>query len=670
MKCKQQNGQAMVFGLLFMGLIGLGMILLFNQGILTRDRVQVENAADAAAYSQAKLFARHQNLIAYTNRAIVANELSVGQVVALASWGKRYANMPRWINSFPIYQLPIAVIIPRPTIGDVVSIATLPWQILGIGARFVSLPVVNVYPQVVSSFNTIMGFFQKAFAIATFEAQTKIAADVVGRHVMDKPGGDTLEVAPLSTALLIQNFILTYFADMLPVQDLLTQLVASEPAPGGTLPTPPNDAEGLEEPDDQGFLADFLGSKTGDLVPSSMLVNVAPEMHSKSGTPNDIDSRNAAREYAALVNTQRNTWLNQRDFNFGPSLDLSLNFSLGFLEVKLSLSAFVGVGNEGGTAYVYNPLSTSAVGSKTPVYGWASVDHSSIGFQIDVGLQIRICLPVLGCVDVPPLEFGFGMGIPLGGATHQLVTNVGDEKLFGPQWGTPVEAGLISKTPYGDAMDPIHAATWAWGNVLSIYGLNRAEDVTTGYSGSPSFFALGEAHAESGRSKEFTVAVSKPLSAVKTSDNPNGLNIRQGRFALDTDTRNNPMDFAWGGDSERMMTISSAETYFAPPPGRDESPNQYSPWWDARLREPSKVVQMIASGEIDLADVLGLSDFGPATVVGLLMDVATDYLILPGIDRALEKLPPVIAPVAKPVINEISGNVLDKVKAGMLDTLQ
>lgn len=157
MKCKQQNGQAMVFGLLFMGLIGLGMILLFNQGILTRDRVQVENAADAAAYSQAKLFARHQNLIAYTNRAIVANELSVGQVVALASWGKRYANMPRWINSFPIYQLPIAIIIPRPTIGDVVSIATLPWQILGIGARFVSLPVVNIYPQVVSSFNTIMG---------------------------------------------------------------------------------------------------------------------------------------------------------------------------------------------------------------------------------------------------------------------------------------------------------------------------------------------------------------------------------------------------------------------------------------------------------------------------------------------------------------------------------
>jgi len=61
----------MVFGLLFMGIALIALILLFNQGILTRDRVQLENAADAAAYSQAKLFARHQNLIAYTNRAIV-----------------------------------------------------------------------------------------------------------------------------------------------------------------------------------------------------------------------------------------------------------------------------------------------------------------------------------------------------------------------------------------------------------------------------------------------------------------------------------------------------------------------------------------------------------------------------------------------------------------------
>ena len=100
----------MVFGLFFIGIALIGLILMYNRGVLTRDRVQVENAADAAAYSQAKLFARHQNLIAYTNRAIVANEMSVGQVVALMSWAKRYANIPRWVNSFPAYQVPILLI--------------------------------------------------------------------------------------------------------------------------------------------------------------------------------------------------------------------------------------------------------------------------------------------------------------------------------------------------------------------------------------------------------------------------------------------------------------------------------------------------------------------------------------------------------------------------------
>ena len=664
---RRQNGQAMVFGLLFMGLIALGMILLFNQGILTRDRVQVENAADAAAYSQAKLFARHQNLVAYTNRAIVANELSVGQVVALASWGKRYANIPRWLNSFPLYQFPLPLIVPRPTLGDAFNLATLPWQIIGIGARTISLPVLNVYPQVVSSFNTIMGFFQKAFALATFEAQTRIADDIAQRHVMDKPGGDALEVAPLSTALLLQNFILSYFADMLPIQDLASQLVASDPGVGGELPEPPHASEGMEEPDSQGFLADFLGEKVGNIAPSSMLVNVAPEMHKRADTPSSIDSRNASRQYAALVNEQRNDWLSKRNFDLGPKFDLSLNFSLGFIKIQFSLEAFFGIANQGGSAYVYNELSTSGIGSKTPVYGWSSVDHSSLGFEIDVGLRVEICLPLLDCIAIP-LDFAFGMGIPISGATHQLVTNLGDEKLFGPQWGTPVEAGLKKSSPYGEAMDPIHTATWAWGNVLSIYGLNRAEDISVGYSGSPSFFALGEAHAESGRSKEFTVALSKPINAIRTSDNPRGLDLNQGRFALDTQTRDHPLDFFWSGD-DRMMTISSAETYFAPPSGRDESPNQYSPFWDARLREPSRVVQMIAAGQIDLADILGLPDFGPDLVVGLLFDIASDYLILPGLDRLTDKLPAIISPVAKPVVEELGGNLLDGVKSNLLDTL-
>ena len=670
---RQQNGQAMVFGMLFMGITVIALIMLFNQGVLTRDRVQLENAADAAAYSQAKLFARHQNLIAYTNRAIVANELSIGQVVALMSWSKRYANIPRWVNSFPAYQIPIALIPPKPMISDVLSAVTLPYQILGIGVRSASTPIINVYPNVVSSFNLVMGFFQKAFAVATLEAQARIPAQIVAQHQMSKPG-DELRVAPLSSLLLVQNFILTYFADYLPVDTLLSQVRSANSETAGT-------EEPGTEPGDEDLLADFLGSYS----PGSMLVNVSPEMHSKTADTNDGSaSRSAARMFAATMNEQRNDWLSDRNFDAAVGFGAQLPINLGFIRIKLGFEFEVGVFNNGGTAYVYNPLSISTAGKSMPVYGWASLDFSSMGFKLDVDLMIELCLPVVGCVTIFDAGLNFGLGLPLGGATQQLVTSPGDEFLFGPQWGTPAQ-GLVkgAPRPYAEAMHPVHAVTWGWGNVLNVFGLNRAEDVSSGYSGSPSFFALGDDHAATGRSKEFTVAVSKPLTAVRTSDNPDSLNLqptgdssnilnRQGRFALETTgVDDNELAFLWGADgNEQMMTISSAETWFAPPSGRSESPNQYSPFWDARLREPSRVVQMIAAGQIDLLEVLGLNNITPSGVAGYLFSLASDHLIEPGRDRLLDKLPSVIKPAVRPVIETVTDTVLDTVTQSILDAME
>ena len=52
---------------------------------LTQESVVV-NAADAAAYSGAAWTARRLNLIAYTNRALVANHIAVGHLTATISW--------------------------------------------------------------------------------------------------------------------------------------------------------------------------------------------------------------------------------------------------------------------------------------------------------------------------------------------------------------------------------------------------------------------------------------------------------------------------------------------------------------------------------------------------------------------------------------------------------
>lgn len=87
---KKQSGQTMVFGLVFIVVILVGMIILFNTGQLTRQKMEVQNAADAAAYSAAILAARELNFMACTNRAMVANQVTLGQFAAFASWGKKY----------------------------------------------------------------------------------------------------------------------------------------------------------------------------------------------------------------------------------------------------------------------------------------------------------------------------------------------------------------------------------------------------------------------------------------------------------------------------------------------------------------------------------------------------------------------------------------------------
>ena len=52
---------------------------------VTRATVVV-NAADAAAYSAGTWTARRMNLLAYTNRALIANHIAVGHLVAYISW--------------------------------------------------------------------------------------------------------------------------------------------------------------------------------------------------------------------------------------------------------------------------------------------------------------------------------------------------------------------------------------------------------------------------------------------------------------------------------------------------------------------------------------------------------------------------------------------------------
>jgi Putative Flp pilus-assembly TadE/G-like len=76
-----QAGQALVLGL-FMILAGLlGLYFMFNTGQVVATKSRLVTATDAAAYSAAIWRARALNFAAYTNRAIVAQEVAVAQAV-------------------------------------------------------------------------------------------------------------------------------------------------------------------------------------------------------------------------------------------------------------------------------------------------------------------------------------------------------------------------------------------------------------------------------------------------------------------------------------------------------------------------------------------------------------------------------------------------------------
>jgi len=93
------RGQALIFGLVFLSCAGLVVIMLFNGSMLAITKSQLQNAADAGAYSAAVLQARDANFSAYTNRAMIANQVAVAQFVSMKSYFEDAAQTKRRANS-------------------------------------------------------------------------------------------------------------------------------------------------------------------------------------------------------------------------------------------------------------------------------------------------------------------------------------------------------------------------------------------------------------------------------------------------------------------------------------------------------------------------------------------------------------------------------------------
>ena len=123
-----QRGQALPLALVLLVAVAATVFFMFNSGQLVQEKIRLTNTADAVAYSAGVYEARVLNYDAYTNRAIIANEIAIGQAVGLASWarymGTSADTIGYYASYFPVIGTAIAAVMSYiESIMDYVTLA-------------------------------------------------------------------------------------------------------------------------------------------------------------------------------------------------------------------------------------------------------------------------------------------------------------------------------------------------------------------------------------------------------------------------------------------------------------------------------------------------------------------------------------------------------------------
>jgi hypothetical protein len=107
MRLYYQQGQSFVLTMIFLLILSLSMVFVFNITMMLDERLTAKSLADHAAYSTANQQAKLLNLNAYMNRAKVANQLAISQAVSMGSWNKMIQKLGENVGMIPFPPLVI-----------------------------------------------------------------------------------------------------------------------------------------------------------------------------------------------------------------------------------------------------------------------------------------------------------------------------------------------------------------------------------------------------------------------------------------------------------------------------------------------------------------------------------------------------------------------------------
>jgi hypothetical protein len=104
----RQRGQALLWFLATVAASCIMLAIVYNVGQVANEKEKTVNAADASALSGALVEARILNFAAYTNRAMIANEVTIAQLVSADSWVRYDATMAQYMADY----LQVLAVIP------------------------------------------------------------------------------------------------------------------------------------------------------------------------------------------------------------------------------------------------------------------------------------------------------------------------------------------------------------------------------------------------------------------------------------------------------------------------------------------------------------------------------------------------------------------------------
>ena len=544
----RQSGQAILLILLLTGVGILAGLMLVSNGMLTSEKMALQNAADAAAYGVSVAEARDLNFAAYINRAMVANEVAIGQLVGLMSWAAMVRSVPGFLDLYYGRMIDALMGTPLAFIGAALRAVITGLQTAGNVLYQGTRVFTRLFTRAYATLNRGLSLAERAMHTATFLFTIGTLDDSIrnnARHARLSWFG----------AFALARHYSTYFENL-----------------------------ALRRRGD-GYIASYRQSRGWDSFIEQRL--------SKRLSPSDPSQQAGMARFAAMVNASRDPFSRNRAGGWAIPLIPPIDIHIDAGDIPLTDRCIlcidfhfsVHMERKGGT-------DVRRVGSGTEKhYNWSAVD------LVQATSRFRLRIVVLG---VTLFSQHFAGGPPHGiGAARAAADTGKDRAPFKPGDVLPrYLSGTLPEQSYGHTAIPAYAAVWAWplpypgdGNP---YLAMRTNNVHPAYRGLPRYLDTRAEPFLARLDGRLHFGIEAPyvlIGLVKEREHLLGPPSR-GRFRLDP-------EYA----ADQLAVLGKAQVYFSRPnelpwyrrrDGQIELANTFNPYWEARLVDTSYLDRTMA----------------------------------------------------------------------------